>query len=214
MNFNWLYTLRDSLAQYAEYPIASPPPPLSQECLVTLSLGYVHVLLLLWNSRGTENSMSCEKRVSVSDALVFQGAVLSAPSPTGCPPSSGPRPSPSLHIIQWPETWGGGGCKNPCHLLRLLNESNFLPESTRRAYTSIVTLNYVTLIQINKGRRHQDSSATQQWICNNIFISLWRLITRHKMESIYSLNRGRTKTKSHKQWCFRSVALWTINNSL
>lgn len=58
-------------------------------------------------------------------------------------------------------TWNHGG-KKPDQLLRLLNESNFLPESTRRAHTSIATPNYLTLIQINKSRRHQDC-ATPQW---------------------------------------------------
>lgn len=52
--------------------------------------------------------------------------------------------------------------KKPNQLLRLLNESNFLPESTRRAHTSMETLNYLTLIQINKSHCHQDC-ATTQW---------------------------------------------------
>lgn len=52
--------------------------------------------------------------------------------------------------------------KKPNQLLSLLNECNFLPESTRRAHTSIATLNYPTLIQINKSHRHLDC-ATPQW---------------------------------------------------
>lgn len=62
-------------------------------------------------------------------------------------------------------TWnrGGGGQKKiPHHLFHLLNESNFLPESTRPARTSTATLNYLTLIQINKRHRDQDSVIPQR----------------------------------------------------
>lgn len=111
VDFNRLYactrfhmaTLRDSLAQICGIPETQQPPP--PNIVPRLSCDFV-ILLFLWSSWGAENSVSCERRVSVSDALVFQGVVLSAPSSTGCPPSSGPRPSPSLHIIQWPETRG------------------------------------------------------------------------------------------------------------
>lgn len=52
-------------------------------------------------------------------------------------------------------TWNHGA-KKPHHLLHLLNESNFLPESPGPAHASIATLNYLTLIQINKSHHDQD----------------------------------------------------------
>lgn len=80
------------------------------------------------------------------------------------PHPSGQDPLPSLHITQWPETKRGREAKkekrNPDHLFHLLNESNFLPESTRRVRTSVATLNYLTLIRINKSWRDQDRAVT------------------------------------------------------
>lgn len=86
------------------------------------------------------------------------------------PPSSMTRNPPQppgqtlLHLSissQYSVTWNHGA-KKLNQLLRLLNESNFLPESTKRAHISIATLNYLTLIQINKRHHHQDC-ATPRW---------------------------------------------------
>lgn len=81
-------------------------------------------------------------------------------------------------------TWNHGA-KKPNQLLRLLNESNFLPESTRRAHTSIATLNYLTLIQINKSHRHQDCATPQWQTMTGIYITVWRqqLILYSKIQS-------------------------------
>ena len=53
-----------------------------------------------------ENSVSSEGHVTVSDVLLCGGVVLPTLSLTSSPPSSRPRPSPSLHITRWPETTG------------------------------------------------------------------------------------------------------------
>lgn len=74
-------------------------------------------------------------------------------------PSSRPGPFPSLphYSVTWNRGGEGKKKKKPHHLFHLLNESNFLPESTRPARTSMATRNCLTLIQINKRHCDQDS---------------------------------------------------------
>lgn len=115
--------------------------------------------VLAVKERQGENSVSSEGHVSVSDVLLCGGVVLPTLSLTSSPPILQAKTlSISSH---YSVTWNHGA-KKPNQLLRLLNESNFLPESTRRAHTSIATLNYLTLIQINKSHRHQDCATPQQ----------------------------------------------------
>lgn len=123
-----------------------------------VALSHKRSLFSLSKNGGAENSVSSERHVSVNDVLLCGGCCPLHSVSDQRPPSSGPRPSPSLHITQWPETTGP---KQPHHLFHLLNESNFLPESTKRAHTSIETLNDLTLIQINNNHCYQDCATPQ-----------------------------------------------------
>lgn len=112
-------------------------------------------------------------------------------------------PSISSH---YSVTWNHGA-KNPNQVLRLLNESNFLPESTRRAHTSIATLNYLTLIQINKSQRHQDC-ATPQWQAMTTHLYHCAETATYSIpqytESIISFKSGYNQNKSRGpdwDWC-------------
>lgn len=97
------------------------------------------------------------------------------------PRPAGQDPLPSLHITQWPETERGREAekrkrkRNPNNLFHLLNESNFLPESTWRAHMSMAPQNYLTLIWSNKSQCDQDSAVAhdgQLW--QHIYIFRWR----------------------------------------
>lgn len=108
-----------------------------------------------WWKLYVQSSQGC---VSVSDALLHGSVVISLLSQTSSPILQARTLSISSH---YSVTWNRGA-KKPNQLLRLLNESNFLPESTRHAHTSIASLNYLLLIQINKSHHHQ-GYATPQW---------------------------------------------------
>lgn len=141
--------------------------------------------LCLW-LKATEAKTVCPVRdmsMWVMCACVWGGVVLSPLSLTTPPTIHRARTlSISSH---YPVTWNHGDKKKSNQLLHLLNESNFLPESTRHAHTSMATLNYLTLIQINKSHHHQDCATPngRQWQC--IYITVWRqqLILHPKMQS-------------------------------
>lgn len=160
VDFNRLYactrfhmaTLRDSLAQICGIPETQQPPSPPQHCPKTV-LWLCHSALPVKQLKGWKQCVlwetcQCEWCARVSGCCPLCSLFDRLPPILWAETLS----ISSHYSVTWNE-----GAKNPRHLLRLLNESNFLPESTRRAYTSIVTLNYVTLIQINKGCCHQDS---------------------------------------------------------
>lgn len=133
--------------------------------------------------------VSSERCVIVNDVLLCGGFVISPLSQTS-PPTFQARNLSSHYSVTWNHR-----AKKP-NQLRLLNECNFLPESTRRAQTSIATLNYRTLIQINKDQHHLDCATPQR---QHIYIIVWRqhlpLYTK-KTESIISFKTGDNQNKS------------------
>lgn len=154
---NWLIGMwAEKKKTYSHHLLSSQ---LSQECHVTLPLSV------------TSTVCSRCKRAAGRKQCVQWGTChceWCAPVWGCCPPHSVSDQLPpilqakTLSISShYSVTWNHGA-KKPNQLLRLLNESNFLPESTRRAHTSIATLNYLTLIQINKSHRHQDCATPQR----------------------------------------------------
>ncbi len=146
--------------------------------------------------------MSGERHVSVSDVLLYGGVVLSTLSLTSSPHPPGQDP---LHLFTLLSDLKPRGQKSN-QLLRLLNESNFLPESTRRAHTSIATVNYPTLIQINKSHCRQ-GCATPQW--QTMTVRLYHCmktatysVPQHS-QSVISFKTGYNQNKSRgADWCW------------
>lgn len=170
--------------------------PSSQFSKIIMWLCLSHSLAqsVLWKERRGENSVSWERCVSVSDVLLCWGC-CPLPSVSDQPPILQARTlSISSH---YSVTWNHRAHK-PNRLLRLLNESNFLPESTERAHTSIATRNYLTLIQINKRHCHQ-GCATPQWhtMATHLY-HYTRTATSAipKMQSIISFKTSHTQNKS------------------
>lgn len=131
-------------------------------------------------TKGGQNSKSGERRVTVTDAAPVRGCCFS-------PPSSRPGPSPiaSHYSVTWNQE-GEGSKKekrkrrNPDYLFHLVNESNFLPERTGRACTSVATQNYLTLIWINKTQSNQDSAVAATADFDSTSISrCWGVILCH-----------------------------------
>lgn len=123
-----------------------------------VTLSHKHRLFLLSKSKGAKTV--CPVRDMSVWVMCSCVGVLS--SPLCLWPASPILQAKTLSISShYSVTWNQGA-KKPHHLLHLLNESNFLPESTRPSHTSIATLNYLTLIQINKSHRDQDCAIPQR----------------------------------------------------
>lgn len=110
-------------------------------------------LFLMSENKRSQNSKSGDRHVTLTDAAPVWDC---CPSPLSSRP--GPVPISSHYSVTWNQEGKGSEKRNHDHLFHLLNESNFLPQSTRRAHTSVATQNYLTLIRINKSRCDQDSA--------------------------------------------------------
>lgn len=130
-------------------PVLTVVPRLSCDFV---ALSHKHSLFLLSKSTGAETV--CPVRDMTVWVMCSYVGVLS--SSLCLWPTSPVLQAKTLSISShYPVTWNQRA-KKPRHLLRLLNESNFLPESTYIHRN----LNYLTLIQINKSHCHQDCAAT------------------------------------------------------